>query len=322
MTSVFEITELEIEIGARTGAVHVANGLSYAVAKGETLVVVGESGSGKSVGLMTALRLLPNPPFRVTAGTVRFKGEDVMAMPPREWRRLAGREVGMVFQDALASLNPVFTVGWQISERLRVQGMSRATARQKAIQLMQHIGIPDAERRYSAFPHQFSGGMRQRIMIAIALASDPTLLVCDEPTTALDVTIQAQILDLLRRYQRESHTAMIMVTHDLGVASEIADRLAVVYAGRVVESGRSDDVLFNPIHPYTAALLAASPSEEEGHMPQPIPGAAPHLTERPLGCPFAPRCGHATDICRTAPPPEVGGNGHSALCHHALRVPA
>ncbi|QKV18300.1 ABC transporter ATP-binding protein [Oricola thermophila] len=322
MKPVLDIEGLRIEIGAPGGAVRAVDELSYSVGEGETLVIVGESGSGKSVGLLSAMRLLSDPPFRVTGGSVRFNGRDVLSMPLREWRRLAGEEIGMVFQDALTSLNPVFTVGWQIAERLRMQGVARGAATDRAIKLMQDVGIPDAAKRYRAFPHQFSGGMRQRIMIAIALASGPSLLVCDEPTTALDVTIQAQILELLNRHQRESGAAMIMVTHDLAVASEIADRIAVVYAGRVVEVGDMEDVLFRPLHPYTSALLAASPTEEEGRLPQAIPGTAPNLTGLGEGCAFAPRCSRASELCGRVSPPRVENGTHAALCHHALEVPA
>lgn len=317
-----EINDLRVEIGAGPRAIAAVTGLSFAVAQGETLVVLGESGSGKSVSLLAATRLLP---VGRTSGTVRFRGEDVLAMPLRRWRRIAGREIGMVFQDALAALNPVFSVGWQVAERLRLNGTGRRAAWVEAARLLVQVGIPDAAHRLNDYPHQFSGGMRQRIVIAIALATRPALMICDEPTTALDATIQAQILDLLARLRDETGTAMIMVTHDLAVAAETADRIVVMYGGRIVEAGTRSEVLGAPRHPYTAALIAAAPRVDHHGAPlDAIPGVAPDLSHLPPGCPFAPRCRRRSTACEADPPPVLQsvaqGAGHTVACHHPLEA--
>ena len=320
-TPVLAIDDLHLTLGAGNNPVRASNGLSYRVAKGETLVLLGESGSGKSVGLLAATRLLPIPPGRIVSGHVEFNGRDVLKMPAGEWRRLAGREIGMVFQDALASLNPVFTVGWQICEKLRIYRKARGAAiREEAVEIMASVGIPAAKERFGDYPHQLSGGMRQRIMIAIAIAASPSLLICDEPTTALDVTVQAQILDLLKRLQQDSGASMIMVTHDLAVAAQVADRLAVIYAGRVVESGPTRDVLDGPRHPYTRALMQATPYAGIEDRPlEAIPGRAPDLCKLPPGCAFAARCPAATEICRSQNPPQIKRRAGHVLCHHAER---
>lgn len=322
MTALLEISDLRVAIGPEDMGLLAVRGMTLTVDEGETLVIVGESGSGKSVCLLAAMRLMSSAALHVVGGEVRFRGQDTLAMPLHAWRKLQGREIGMVFQDALASLNPVYTVGWQIAEKLRLQGHPRRAAARMAVELMAQVGIPDPARRAKAYPHQLSGGTRQRIMIAIALASDPALVICDEPTTALDATIQAQILDVLRRMRDDRGMAMIMVTHDLAVASEIADRIAVVYAGRVVESGPAEAVLFQPLHPYTRALLAAAPQDDPEAQIHAIPGAAPNPAEIAAGCLFAPRCGSATSLCRETTPPPVGGADHLSFCHHPERVEA
>jgi oligopeptide transport system ATP-binding protein len=318
-----EVDDLRIEFRSGRETVYAVNGAGFRVAPGETAAILGESGSGKSVTASAVMRLLQCPPAYIAGGAIRFKGEDVLAMPIKEWRRRCGREIAMVFQDALASLNPVFSVGWQIGELFRVHGEgNRKNAEARAVELLDRVGIPDAANRARDYPHQFSGGMRQRVMIAMAFALGPDLLIADEPTTALDVTVQAQIMDLLQDLRKEIGMALVLITHDLGVVADVADSVAVMYAGRVVESGKVRDVLGKPAHPYTLALLDSVPhvQEHSGKL-RPIVGSPPDMAAVPSGCAFHPRCGFATDECRASRPPAVTvGAGRSAECHHAGRV--
>ena len=318
-----EVDELYVEFRTRRHTVAALNGISYAVSAGETLAVVGESGSGKSVSAQTVMGLLDSPPARIVSGAVRYAGGDLLTLPERERRRLRAEKIAMIFQDALSALNPVYTVGEQIAEMFRVhRGDSHATARRKAVEMMERVRIPDARRRVGDYPHQFSGGMRQRIMIAIALALDPDVLIADEPTTALDVTVQAQIMHLLAELKEELGLALILITHDLGVVAEVADRVAVVYAGRVAEDGPAATVYATPAHPYTKGLLASIPQlAPHGTRLPMIPGSPPALTRPPKSCPFAPRCPYVQSRCRQELPPalEVGPARRSA-CLYAEEV--
>ena len=305
--SLLAVRDLRVAFGPTT----VLSGVSFDLDAGETLAVLGESGSGKSVTALTVMGIL-DPPARVTGGEVRYRGQDLLTLPERDRRRVRGREIAMVFQDALSALNPVFTVGWQIAETLRVrEGLSRRDAFARAVELMDLVRIPAARDRLHDYPHQFSGGMRQRVSIAMALALDPAVLIADEPTTALDVTVQAQILDLLADLRRERNMALLLITHDLGVVAEVADRIAVMYAGRVVEHADVRSLFRAPAHPYTRALLASAP----------IVGAPPNLADLPAGCAFQPRCGYARDVCRTTQPSTVDiGGGRASACHFAREV--
>ena len=295
---------LEIrDLRVRFGAFPAVDGVDLDVAPGEVLGIVGESGSGKSVSMMALMGLIDAPGV-TSAASLRFEDQDLLAMPAAARRRLVGKDIAMVFQDALASLNPSYTVGHQIEEVLRAHlGLRGAAARQRALELLQQVEIPDAASRLGAYPHELSGGMNQRVMIALAIACSPKLLIADEPTTALDVTIQAQIMDLLLRLQRERGMALVMITHDLAVVAEMAQRVAVMYAGQVVETGRLPDVFESPRHPYTAALLAAIPEHNRGgRRLQALPGIVPGALDRPSGCLFSPRCPRAQDRCRAQRP--------------------
>jgi oligopeptide transport system ATP-binding protein len=318
-----QVNDLRVEFRSGREIVRAVNGASFSVRRGETAAVLGESGSGKSVTAAAIMRLLASPPAHVTGGSIHFNGEDVLGLPMAQWRKRCGREIGMVFQDALASLNPVFSVGWQVAEPFRAHGILDAReALERAAELLGRVGIPEARSRARDYPHQFSGGMRQRVMIAMAIALDPSLLIADEPTTALDVTVQAQIMELLRDLQRERDMAMVLITHDLGVVAEVADHVAVMYGGRVVESGRVRDVLSRPAHPYTLALLESAPRTELDRQElRPIVGSPPDMATLPRGCSFHPRCRRATDECRAALPPRVqAAAGHHAECFRALEV--
>ena len=318
-----EVADLRIVFRGGRETVHAVNGASFRVAAGETAAILGESGSGKSVTASAVMRLLQMPPAFITGGAIRFKGEDVLAMPLTRWRQLCGREIAMVFQDALASLNPVFSVGWQIAEQFRAHGVAAGReADDRAVDLLARVGIPDPADRARDYPHQFSGGMRQRAMIAMAIALGPDLLIADEPTTALDVTVQAQIMDLLQSLQAEIGMALMLISHDLGVVAEVADHVAVMYAGRVVESGRVRDVLGRPGHPYTLALLESVPQAHRKNAKlRPIVGSPPDMAHLPTGCPFHPRCRFATERCRReAPSPAAVAPGRTVECHHAEKV--
>ncbi len=315
---VLEVSDLRTVFRTRDGGVFAVNGVSFSVAAGEVLGVVGESGSGKSVTMMSLMRLLPSPPAEITGGSVVYRGRDVGAMNPRELRALRGGEIGFVFQDPMTSLNPVFTVGFQLMEPLRAHlGLGKAAARARAGELLRLVGIPDAERRLDDYPHQFSGGMRQRVMIAMALSCDPKVLIADEPTTALDVTIQAQILELMRGLRARLGTGIVWITHDLGLVAEIADRVMVMYAGLIVEQGPVAEIFADPRHPYTRALLATRPGVEgpRARRLRVIEGQPPRLGAPPAACPFAPRCAHVFDRCRSENPRrEPVGPGHDAAC--------
>jgi oligopeptide transport system ATP-binding protein len=320
------VTDLAVGFAARGGTILALEDVSFYLDAGETLSLLGESGSGKSVSAQAIMALLPDT-AHIAAGSVGFAGKELLALPRRETRRLCGTEMGMVFQDPLTALNPVFTVGDQIAELFRVrQGLGRRAARNAAAEVIDTVGIPDARRRLDNFPHQFSGGMRQRLVIAMAIALRPRLLIADEPTTALDVTVQAQIMDLLARLQRENDMAMLLITHDLGVVAEVTDRVAVMYSGRIVETGDVRRVYDRPGHPYTRGLLASVPASAGGDRHQPlasIGGLPPNPQNRPQGCAFHPRCPFAQEICRIDRPPMVDlGDGHGATCHFAREMVA
>jgi peptide/nickel transport system ATP-binding protein/oligopeptide transport system ATP-binding protein len=315
---VLEVADLRTVFATRDGEIHAVNGVSFSIAPGELLGVVGESGSGKSVTMMSLMGLLPSPPARVTGGSILFQGREVRQMSERELRDLRGGEIGFVFQDPMTSLNPVFTVGYQLVEPIRVHlGLSRAAARVRAAELLALVGIPDAVRRLDDYPHQFSGGMRQRVMIAMALSCDPKVLIADEPTTALDVTIQAQILEIVRELRHRLGMGIIWITHDLGLVAGIADRVLVMYAGQVVEHGPVSRIFADPQHPYTRALLGTVPSVTgpRARRLRTIEGQPPVLTETPSWCPFAPRCAHVFGRCEAQNPPRIPvGDGHDVAC--------
>ncbi|QRP47056.1 ABC transporter ATP-binding protein [Amycolatopsis sp. FDAARGOS 1241] len=318
-----EVDDLHVEFRTSDGVANVLNGVSYSVHASETLAVLGESGSGKSVTAQTVMGILDVPPGVITGGSIRYRGEDLLAATPERRRDLRGNEIAMIFQDALSALNPVFTVGFQIEEQLRVRrGLSRKDARRRAIELLDLVRIPAAERRIKDYPHQFSGGMRQRAMIAMSLALDPDLLIADEPTTALDVTVQAQIMDLLGEIQRERRMGLVLITHDLGVVAEVADRIAVMYAGRIVEQADVHELFRSPGHPYTAALMDSLPRLDlKGQTLETIKGLPPSLLDIPSGCPFHPRCKRAEQRCSEERPPLHSlGFGRVSACHFAEEV--
>ena len=301
------------------------NDVSFDIHKGETLGLVGESGSGKSVTAFSLVRLL-QPPGRIADGRILFRGRDLVTLPESDIREVRGAGIGLIFQEPMAALNPVMRVGAQIAEGLRVHGLAgKEEARQRAIELLRAVRITDPERRVDDYPHQLSGGMRQRVMIAVALACGPPLVIADEPTTALDVTVQAQILELLRDMKRQFDLALLLITHDLGVIAETADRVAVMYAGRIVEQGLVRQIFNQPLHPYTQGLLASIPGEEVGRRLRAIEGVVPNLADLPPGCTFAPRCPHRMDVCATAVPALTGtDSAHSVRCylHSAAAEPA
>jgi oligopeptide transport system ATP-binding protein len=320
-----EVVGLHVEFRTRDGVAKVLNGVDYHVDAGETLAVLGESGSGKSVTANTVMGILQSPPGAVTGGSVRYRGEDLLTATPERRRGLRGENIAMIFQDALSALNPVFTVGFQIGEQLRTRrGMSRRDAEKRAVELLDQVGIPAARQRVRDHPHQFSGGMRQRAMIAMSLALDPDVLIADEPTTALDVTVQAQIMDLLAEIQAERHMGLILITHDLGVVAEVADRIAVMYAGRIVENADVHSLYANPCHPYTRALLESIPRvDTKGTELRAIKGLPPNLSRIPPGCPFHPRCSMAVDRCREVVPPLADLPGpRSSACLFAEELVA
>ncbi|WP_085933443.1 ABC transporter ATP-binding protein [Enhydrobacter aerosaccus] len=323
-----EVVDLQTHFRTPDGINRAVDGVSFTVKAGETLAVVGESGCGKSVTAMSLLRLVPEPPGKI-AGRILFQGRDLLALTEREMKAIRGKELSMIFQEPMTSLNPVLTIGFQLRETLRLhEKVDRRTAERRAIELLDLVGIPESRRRMSEYPHQLSGGMRQRVMIAIALACSPKLLIADEPTTALDVTIQAQILDLMTDLKRRIGAAIVLITHDLGVVAEVAERVMVMYAGRKVEEAPVADLFRAPKHPYTQGLLGAVPRlgasllDAESKLLE-IPGVVPSLKQRIVGCVFAGRCPHATDICREAMPAlDVKAPNHIAACHHAATEPA
>ncbi|MFF9000829.1 ABC transporter ATP-binding protein [Streptomyces achromogenes] len=313
-----EVRDLRVEFRTRDGVARAVDGVGYAVDEGETLAVLGESGSGKSVTAQAVMGILDTPPARITGGRVLFQGRDLLTLKESERRRIRGAAMAMIFQDALSALNPVLTVGDQLGEMFVVhRGMSRRDARARAVELMERVRIPAAAQRVRDYPHQFSGGMRQRIMIAMALALRPALVIADEPTTALDVTVQAQVMDLLAELRREYRMGLILITHDLGVVADVADRIAVMYAGRIVESAPVHDLYRAPAHPYTRGLLDSVPRlDRKGRKLYAIKGLPPNPMRVPPGCSFHPRCPMAQDVCRTDEPPlyEVPG-GRGSACH-------
>ncbi|MEU4800776.1 ABC transporter ATP-binding protein [Actinosynnema sp. NPDC023587] len=323
MTALLEVEDLHVEFRTRDGIARVLNGVGYHVDVGETVAVLGESGSGKSVTAQAVMGILDTPPAFVTRGSVRFHGEELLTASAERRRAVRGAGVAMIFQDALSALNPVFTVGFQIEEQLRTRrGMSRSEARARAIELLDLVRIPHARQRVREYPHQFSGGMRQRAMIAMSLALDPEVLIADEPTTALDVTVQAQIMDLLAEIQRERHMGLVLITHDLGVVAEVADRIVVMYAGRIVEQADALSLFRSPGHPYTEALMKSLPRlDAKGTVLDTIKGLPPSLLRIPPGCPFHPRCPRARDVCAVDVPAPVSlGLGRISACHFAEEV--
>ncbi|GCE01452.1 ABC transporter ATP-binding protein [Embleya hyalina] len=313
-----EVDNLHVEFRTREGVAKAINGVSYDVSAGETLAVLGESGSGKSVTAQTIMGILDMPPGHITGGEIRFHGKDMLKMSKEERRKIRGQKISMIFQDALSALNPVYSVGFQLAEMFTVhRGMSRKNAKLKAIELMDQVRIPAAKDRVDDYPHQFSGGMRQRIMIAMALALDPELIIADEPTTALDVTVQAQVMDLLAELQRERNMGLILITHDLGVVADVADKIAVMYAGRIVEQAPVRELYRQPTHPYTKGLLESIPRlDHKGRELYAIKGLPPNLMRIPSGCAFNPRCPYAQDICRSdVPPLHRISAGRGSACH-------
>jgi len=327
-TAVLEIDDLRTHFFTQAGVIRAVDGVSYAVRAGETLGVVGESGCGKSVTALSVLRLVANPPGRIVGGAIRFGGSNLLDLSESEMEGIRGNEISMIFQEPMTSLNPVLTIGRQIAETLTLhQGLSRNRALARAVDMLRLVHIPEAERRISEYPHQLSGGMRQRVMIAMALACNPKLLIADEPTTALDVTIQAQILDLMRELKQKIDAAIVLITHDLGVVAEMAQRVVVMYAGKKAEEAPVGPLFRRPLHPYTKGLLNSVPrlgaTLDSEHAPRlaEIPGTVPSLREVIPGCPFEARCTFATDQCRREMPQfEEKEPGHYAACFHSDRV--
>ena len=318
------VEDLRVHFDTEAGVVKAVDGVSWAVRAGETLGIVGESGSGKSVSAMAVMGLVPVPPARSESGRILFRGRDLLVAGENERRDIRGKQISMIFQDPLTALNPVFRVGHQIAEVIQAhEKMGRVPARKRAVDLLGEVGIPNPRQRAREYPHQFSGGMRQRAMIAMALALDPLVLLADEPTTALDVTVQAQIMDLLTELQDDRGTAIVLITHDLGLVAGHADRVLVMYAGKVAELGSIDDVFYRPRHPYTLGLLnsLARLDQRRTERLRPIVGQPPSLIRLPPGCPFNPRCPFATEICvREMPALAEHGVGHLSACHHSDQV--
>ena len=327
MEPLLAICGLHTEFRTGGGVVRAVDGVSWSVNPGETVAIVGESGSGKSVTALSVLRLIPTPPGRITAGEVWFAGRDLMRLPDAAMREVRGGAIGMVFQEPTTSLNPVLTIGRQITETLEQhRGLDRAAARQRALELLSMVGIGDPQRRLRQYPHQLSGGMRQRVMIAIALACEPRLIIADEPTTALDVTIQAQILELMKALTRRLGVALVIITHNLGVVARYADRVNVMYAGRIVESGAAADLYHRPQHPYTMALLRSVPRLDRPRQARldPVEGQPPDLTRLSSGCAFQPRCRFAVAACATRQPAleSASEEGHFAACFRRYEIGA
>lgn len=318
MGTLLEVRNLKTHFFTEEGTVKAVDDISYDLNEGEFVAIVGESGCGKSVNALSIMRLVPNPPGRVVGGEIMFDGKDILKIDEREMRRIRGNRISMIFQEPMTSLNPVFTIGSQISESLRLhQNMDKKQALLRTLELMDQVGIPDGERRIRDYPHQFSGGMRQRVMIAMALSCNPRLIIADEPTTALDVTIQAQVLDLLKDVADQTGTAVILITHNLGIVARYASRVNVMYAGKMVEQGSAEDIYHNPRHPYTAGLLNSVPRmdlDQQDRL-QTIEGLPPDLVRFPSGCYFNPRCSHTTDHCIQEAPSLVSvGDGHASAC--------
>lgn len=321
LTPMLSVRKLAVEFESKQGVVRAVNDVSFTLARGEILGIVGESGSGKSVTVQTIMGLLSTPPGKVVSGTVQFEGHSLLEMTERQWGAIRGKEIAMVFQEPVAVLNPIVKVGSQLVEAIRAHDkkLSAEAARSRAIDLLRTVRVPLPEARVDEYPHQFSGGMAQRVAIAIAIANHPKLLIADEPTTALDVTVQAQVMQALRRAQQQVNAAMILITHDLGLVAEIADRIIVMYAGRVVEAGQIAQIFSNPQHPYTVGLMSSIPRlDVRARRLRPIPGQPPSLSDSAMGCAFEPRCpiGRGNSRCQQLSPPlEVVESGHQSACH-------
>jgi oligopeptide transport system ATP-binding protein len=321
--ALLEVKDLKTHFYTHDGIVPAVDGLTFKINRGETLCVVGESGCGKSVTAMSILKLVPTPPGKYVSGNILFNDTDILTKTDEEMRKIRGKDIAMIFQEPMTSLNPVYTIGDQIAEAIIVhQGKKKKEAIQIAINMLKKVGIPSPEKRVGEYPHQLSGGMRQRVMIAMALSCNPMVLIADEPTTALDVTVQAQILDLMRKMQKETETAIMFITHDLGVVAEMADRVVVMYAGKIVEEGTVDEIFNEPMHPYTIGLLNSIPQldskgKETLHV---IEGTVPNLDELPNGCAFNPRCNHAMEICKKEKPELISLRNHSRKCACWLRM--
>jgi oligopeptide transport system ATP-binding protein len=335
MSTLLEVKDLKTEFHTQDGIVHAVNGVSFSVDEGETLGLVGESGCGKSVSVLSIMRLIPTPPGKIASGQVLFQGRDLLQVDDEEIRSVRGNKIAMVFQDPMTSLNPVLTIGTQIGEALELHlGMTKEQARHRSVELLKMVGIPEAENRLEDYPHQFSGGMRQRVMISMALSCSPQLLIADEPTTALDVTIQAQIVDIVKRLKSELGMAIIWITHDLGVIAGLADRINVMYAGFVIETAAVKELFANPSHPYTLGLLGSIPRLDELRKGKltPIEGLPPDLIQMPTGCPFYDRCRFRTQKCLEENPALISvGMRHWSACwnwedvkkaHASLSTPA
>jgi oligopeptide transport system ATP-binding protein len=321
--NLLSVKDLRTYFQTEDGTVKAVDGISFELKQGETLGIVGESGSGKSVANLSLMRLIADPPGKIVSGSIMFDGRDVLKLSTSEVRKIRGKRIAMIFQDPMTSLNPFMRVSKQLMEVTQLHlGHSKEQARAHAIKMLEHVGIPDAHERVDSYPHEFSGGMRQRVMIAMALSCQPELLIADEPTTALDVTIQAQILELIKRLKAETGASVILITHDLGVVAGMTDHIIVMYAGKVFEQAATTELFARPGNPYTRGLLRSvpDPTDEQGRLYQ-IPGLPPDLAHLPPGCPFAPRCERAEDICRREFPPYVElAPGHYSLCHFAKEV--
>jgi peptide/nickel transport system ATP-binding protein/oligopeptide transport system ATP-binding protein len=316
MTRLLDVSDLKVTFGTLYGTVTALDSVSFHVDQGETLGIVGESGCGKSITALSLMGLIPTPPGKITAGSIKFLGNELIGLPPAQLRSLRGSDMAMIFQEPMTSLNPVFTVGDQIAEAITLhQKLDHENAFKQAVELLDRVGIPSPEKRARDFPYQLSGGMRQRVMIAMAVSCRPKILIADEPTTALDVTVQAQIFDLLNEVQQEFGAAIILITHDMGAISEMADRVAVMYAGRIIEEGRADDILDHPQHPYTRGLISCIPSlDQTRDRLREIPGIVPPLHELGAGCAFAKRCDHDFDRCLSARPSLSAAGHHPNAC--------
>ena len=323
MATLLEVRDLKTTFATAAGLVRAVDGVSWDVQEGETVALVGESGCGKSVSALSIMRLVAEPAGRIVSGEIVYKGRDLLKLSEEEMRGVRGREIGMIFQEPMTSLNPVLTIGRQLTEGLEIHlGMEHDAARARAVELLGMVGIPDPARRLAQYPHQFSGGMRQRLMIAIALSCNPSLILADEPTTALDVTIQAQILELMKDLSKRLGVAMLIITHNLGVVARYADRVNVMYAGRIIERGTAREIYGNPRHPYTLGLLRSVPRLDEPKRERldPIQGQPPDLTRLPRGCSFSPRCAYRVERCAEAPPLIALDAAHRSACWECERL--
>ncbi|MDW8515053.1 ABC transporter ATP-binding protein [Priestia flexa] len=317
MEKVLEVQDLTVKFATYGGEVQAVRGVSFDLYKGETLAIVGESGCGKSVTSQSIMRLIPNPPGKITRGSILFKGRDLAKLSEKAMRKIRGADISMIFQDPMTALNPTITVGQQIAESMmQHENITKEAANKKALDMLNLVGIPNPKERLKQYPHEFSGGMRQRIVIAMALVCEPEVLIADEPTTALDVTIQAQILELFKEIQAKTGVSIILITHDLGVVAQVADRIAVMYAGKIVEAGKRRDIFYQPQHPYTKGLLQSVPRLDlSGGDLVPIAGSPPDLFAPPIGCSFAARCSYAMEVCDRVYPGEIlFRNEHSVSC--------